>query len=989
MGQGLQFERIAVNFVDEPSLYCNLRYLSNHTIFNRTQRLYHAPFVASVILLALWQITTFQYTLKWDAIDITLPWRYFVSDAIYQNGVLPWWNPFQHHGFAQGLSLETWYPIAHLLGFLRPYDLYSLNLEYLIHLLIASYGFYRLARQWGVTHQGALWGALVFPLTGFFIANSQHVGWIVSGSWIPHLIATFQSWLQKKDLKNALLLILISFMLVSGGYIAYTIVTGYIIGMLWVNHLLRIRKSKVNLRYFFWISARLLMVLILGLSLLLVAMWSLKSQIDRGAGLEGEALLKGSLYFRHLLSFIIPFSTLKGPYEFWQGDQSLMNVYIGIPALLLLFLSLKRLNQSFYRVGWVAVGLSLAMALAVELPLRKWMNILPFFDLFRLPSLFRYYAILGLVMIAARMIGEHPYPNDDVSRLRSLLIRISLIFLVLLVLVGLVLIIRRPADLLRVLHLNPETIPQAIIFQLGSHTILLSAFLTSVKYFTKRLTFYKILMLYTAADLIVSTQLNSRVSVLSEHPFLPMQSCLQQLPKGFPSPPLYDAIGSNSDQSLQMGAIYRNTNTLFKRFGWNGYTPYQYQSYIEFEKTPFFRKALGLPPVFVARTLIRPDSANFHISEPLLNLRPDQLSITGFNLNSITLQTQVTDRCGLVLNQNFTKGWVAKVDGKAVEVITVDHSLMGIHLEPGGHEVTFSFVPGNLLNAFWISLGTLLLVGLFYFWIERHSLPHRLFLVILASLILIKLMIKTEDISLEIPRDSGAILNQIDATSLVDLDIERDRFLDRGDLNRFDQMLINHHPSLIYYDRPLCNPQRELFIQHQQQLFPSIREEGAQDYRIFRAETQEDSILFQMLNGFEAPAPGWQDQGASIFYEENNFFQSLKGRDYSATYRLDLDTSMWRAVTDIRIQLDYRNTEPIEASLVFAVKDAAQNDLVWQSQILTDHRQESWRSKIWNIPKDTDWGNGRQLVLYVWNKGETGLEIDHFKLELIRHGKEH
>ncbi|MCB0688342.1 MAG: hypothetical protein KDC53_17510, partial [Saprospiraceae bacterium] len=55
-----------------------------------------AGFVISVMLLAIWQVALFQYTLKWDAMDITLPWRYFVADAIYQNGTMPWWNPFQH-----------------------------------------------------------------------------------------------------------------------------------------------------------------------------------------------------------------------------------------------------------------------------------------------------------------------------------------------------------------------------------------------------------------------------------------------------------------------------------------------------------------------------------------------------------------------------------------------------------------------------------------------------------------------------------------------------------------------------------------------------------------------------------------------------------------------------------------------------------------------------------------------------------------------------
>ncbi len=93
--------------------------------------------------------------------DITLPWRYFAADALLQN-TIPWWNPYQFQGFAQGLSLETWYPLAILLGLGKGYGLYSLNLEYLLHLLIASYGFYKMARALGIHHQGAIWGSLVY-----------------------------------------------------------------------------------------------------------------------------------------------------------------------------------------------------------------------------------------------------------------------------------------------------------------------------------------------------------------------------------------------------------------------------------------------------------------------------------------------------------------------------------------------------------------------------------------------------------------------------------------------------------------------------------------------------------------------------------------------------------------------------------------------------------------------------------------------------------
>lgn len=966
-----------------------MRYLSNNTVFKQNQRFYQILFVAAVILTALWQLTTFHHTLKWDAIDITLPWRYFVSDAIYQNGVLPWWNPFQHHGFAQGLSLESWYPLAHLLGFLRPYDLYSLNIEYLLHLLIASFGFYRLARKMGITHQGALWGALVFPLTGFFIGNSQHTGWIVSGAWTPHVISSFLGWLEKQDLKNTLLLVLLSFLLVSGGYIAYTIVTVYILIILWSIHLLKKRKSKTALHSFLWMSARLIVVLTMALSLLLVAMWTLKSQIDRGAGLDHTAILKGSLYFKHLISLIVPFSTLKGSFEFWQADQSLMNLYVGIPALILLILSLKRLNQSFYRIGWLAVIFSLAMAFAVELPLRKWMNILPFFDLFRLPSLFRYYTILSLILMAAKMIGEHPYPNDDASRFRTMFNRFAILLLTFFVLFVLGLIIRKPDDLAKVISLDPESISQAFIFQLAIHILLLSAFLIGVKVLGQRFTFYKLLMLYSAMDVMIATQLNCRVSVLSEQPFKPMQECIHQLPKGFPAPSLWDVLGSNADKSLQMGAIYRNTNTLFKRFGWNGYTPFQYQQYIDFEKTPFFNKALGLPPVFLTQSLIRSDTQSFYVSEPLLNLTGDQLQIVKFDLNQLIVKTHMPIRSGLVYNQNLVRGWKAEIDGKPTEPVPVDHSLLGVHLTPGQHLVKLRYDAGNLINAFWISLVSMGLVVIFYFWIYRTSFPHQIFLATLLILLLTKFFHWYRKPVPEFPIETKMLINRIDALNVPDSNFFiADRLLDKGDLNRFDQILANNRSALTFFDRPLCNPQRHLFADHFHKMYKSIEENTFGIYNIDRGFNEVDSIVFMTNTGFEAPVSDWQDQGVSIGYEDNNLYQSLKGRKYSATLRLDLDKVNWGNVDEISIAFQYRNAEPIESSLVFVLEGHEHQDLIWKSQDLADHQDETWRIKKWHQVKDPTWNEARFLIVYVWNKMESNMEIDNLEVRLLSHGKD-
>ena len=125
------------------------------TVSTRQQIASGALLIGITLALALWQLFCFNYTLKWDAMDITLPWRYFSIDVL-RHGALPLWNPYQFQGFAHGTIPETWYPVGLLCGYLRGYGLYSLNAEYLLHLAIAAIGVFQLARTLGLKHSAAI-----------------------------------------------------------------------------------------------------------------------------------------------------------------------------------------------------------------------------------------------------------------------------------------------------------------------------------------------------------------------------------------------------------------------------------------------------------------------------------------------------------------------------------------------------------------------------------------------------------------------------------------------------------------------------------------------------------------------------------------------------------------------------------------------------------------------------------------------------------------
>ncbi|MCB0689784.1 MAG: hypothetical protein KDC53_24760, partial [Saprospiraceae bacterium] len=150
----------------------------------------------------------------------------------------------------------------------------------------------------------------------------------------------------------------------------------------------------------------------------------------------------------------------------------------------------------------------------------------------------------------------------------------------------------------------------------------------------------------------------------------------------------------------------------------------------------------------------------------------------------------------------------------------------------------------------------------------------------------------------------------------------------------------------------------------------------------------EDSLVFLMQHRFEAPVNNWFDQNVSIKYENDNLFQSLKNRRYSATFKLDLQTIQWSEVAKIQISLDYRNSGPMETSLIFALQDQNEQDIVWKSQELSSH-EGSWKKQVWTQDRQPVWDEARYLGVYIWNAGQSDVEIDNVHLAMSRRSIEH
>lgn len=337
-----------------------------------------------------WPIVFLQHTFKWDMLDISLQWRYFVSEC-FNNGVLPTWNPFMNSGFPQQADPQTWYPVSALLGFLfRKYSLYVLHLEYSLHLIIGFTGFYHLSKQWKATNETALLAGVVYVGSGFFVGNGSHLGWIISAAYSPWLFYHWHKFIQHPTYSTSLAVALLNFFILTGGYPAFFIVNAYLqVGFLIVAVFQHRKKDVIP-------------ILLVGISffsmaaLPLVASFEMKNQLARNLA-EGNHYLYGAVNWQGLLSLFVPFVSAANN-NWLESEQTMVNLFFGTIPLVFAVLAAFQSKRKF--VVLLVALFFLATSMGSITPIRTWLfEYVPFMNLFRFPGLFRLYFIGSMLLL--------------------------------------------------------------------------------------------------------------------------------------------------------------------------------------------------------------------------------------------------------------------------------------------------------------------------------------------------------------------------------------------------------------------------------------------------------------------------------------------------------------------------------------------------------------------------------------------------------------
>jgi hypothetical protein len=149
-----------------------------------------APLIVAIAVFAFYAIpmTSPSAGIQWDAADVQYPLQKYFSEHL-RSGHLPYWTPYLFSGYPLLANPEmgAWYPLNWPF-FLMWMSFHAVQFELAVHAVIACVGAYLLFRLTVCRTSGAILGAFAYGLSGFFAGHSSHLTVFAAAAWFPWLL---------------------------------------------------------------------------------------------------------------------------------------------------------------------------------------------------------------------------------------------------------------------------------------------------------------------------------------------------------------------------------------------------------------------------------------------------------------------------------------------------------------------------------------------------------------------------------------------------------------------------------------------------------------------------------------------------------------------------------------------------------------------------------------------------------------------------------
>ena len=711
------------------------------------QALLAPALLAALVIVFLWPVIlppAGQAPPGDDIVAQFWPWSRIFIEGL-RHGQLVLWNPYSFLGMPFQAQPQTaeFYPLTWLFATPGVDAGAVFGVALALHLWLAAFGVYALARTLDVSRPGALLSGVTFVFGGF-VASKVFVGFhdvFATMAWMTWTLAALHwAWNRRSIKATALAGLPLALSALAGSmtFFQYTLIAVAALGLCLVARSWRASGWREALR------AAMQVALALGCGLLIAAVqllptWELARVSARAGGATYEFASSRPFPLTHLLMLFAPdvFGAPIGAVKYWGAEwYHEMQIYLGVAPLLLALVAVWRGNSRKW--FWVVLGsAAFVYSLGAEGGLHLlFYRFVPGVSLMRLPA--RANVLFALSASVLVGLGWDTWRKErGVTMPGKRWLALAIILALLAGLFAFVEATLRSSDATVSTRLTQIT-GQALRFAaLLGLTYLVLRWRNRTRVFVVATFALTLLDLWSFGDKFVFTQ-----------PLAPNSAWW----------PLADSVMTGERTGyrvLEYGLdIVPGTNdhSLFRLQNINGYDSLMPLDAVELtevnyglepklldmlavryilldEKTTIdatayrevarergtivYKRPNPQPRAFIVHQIqVAPhDQVLARLTDPAFdprreavveaplncplatNAATESVKLARDDLDSVTFQAQAATDGLLVMSDTFYPGWRAYVDGQPTSVVRANYALRGICLPAGNHEVVFRFEP--------------------------------------------------------------------------------------------------------------------------------------------------------------------------------------------------------------------------------------------------------------------------------------------------------
>ena len=692
--------------------------------------------LVAIILLVLYPFSLFLYIPKWDNINGYLPYRYFISDYLW-NWHLPLWNPFQRYGYPAYADLQSgcWYPVVWMLMLFGKYTITSLIIELLLCFIIAALGFYKLSLFLFNSPKTAFILGLSYGLSGFMVGSTQLMVFLIGVAWLPWCVWAVLAFFKTLQYRYCVWAALFIAMQITGASPAFTIILVYLLGLLFLFKMVKLGLRSNHTIVLLKGAVSMTLLLILLMLPYLQSFYEFAPYFNRTDRLTYDGfLLNNPFGLPNYFSWVFPYTMISDSQWIDFCDISLRNAYIGITGLLAfvaaLFHNINKRRRFFLLLLMVLV--SLVLAFGDRSPFYKYAYHLPGFGIFRHPSFFRIYAMFAMLLLAGFVLKDRVQKNRFLRSDKWVML--SFFGLVVVALgVGLSTsthsdIVKNGYDILHRTEFHTTSFASHIVINAAIIVVLMLVFYGFRKWL--KLSVFTVLLWFTLFDVGIQTVLTAPTTMHFGFSYSSLKTFFNQLPNTINQAYNYTPFKTLDDtQGFKVvPGIWRNVAGFYKTISSVAENPMGFKNHDKAEadgtlnliaENPLFyfpekeykpTMPIGKGYIWDVPTTVYIDTNATHA---ITAVKVD------YNTFYATVENTSNSAQWLVLNQNYHHLWRAKLNNETLKVSNVNGMVMGVEVPAKSKgEIKFEYKSPLLIYTALISVLSYVL-ALVYLWVTR------------------------------------------------------------------------------------------------------------------------------------------------------------------------------------------------------------------------------------------------------------------------------